>query len=65
MVEQKKFGKTKFWIQPGGKRVLLKILALFTEEIFISLHSATDVRKLQSHTARAEEIILTGYIENK
>lgn len=49
----------------GGKRVLLKILALFTEEIFVSLHCATDVRKQQSQTARAEERILTGYTENK
>lgn len=46
MAEQNKFGKTKFaWVSQGEKRDLLKISALFTEEIFISLHHATDVRR--------------------
>lgn len=49
----------------GKKRNWLKILALFTEEIFISLHHATGVRKQQPQTARAENRIHPGCIENK
>lgn len=47
------------------KRELLRILALFTEEIFLSLHHAMHVRKQQSQTARTERRTHPGCTENK
>lgn len=47
------------------KRDLLNIYSVNSANMFISLHHATDVRKQQPQTARAEERILPGCIENK
>lgn len=65
MAEQKKPGKKKFFSQEEKKRQLLRIFALFTEEIVLSLHHAIHVRKQQSQIARTEKRIHPGCTENK
>lgn len=66
MAEQKKPGKKKFaCFSQEEKRELLRIFALFTEEIVLSLRHAIHVRKQQSQIARTEKRIHPGCTENK